>query len=266
MTRILFICQGNTCRSPIAEVIARSVFGPNHFVASAGTETADGEPAAWHVVTVAKEMRFDLSSHRTRSIDSFNLSDFDLLVPMDEGIKSALVVPTSVRLEQLDIDDPYGKPLEHYRATARLIERNVRRLYAVDTLFRLTTTTPPRGSHALGVVVRAAKEFEKETASIVKNWCGKSNAEKLPLGTLAVTLKRKAARSPQPNAQTMRHLAAVMNQVNKAWVQLKHKDDPPLPELIEVAKLIIKGFDLAAASGLPNLPPQPTRRGTLGRR
>lgn len=260
----MFVCQGNTCRSPVAEVIARRVFGPNHFVASAGTETADGEPAARHAITVAKEMRLDLSLHRTRSIDSFNLSDFDMLVPMDGRITIALVVPTSVRLEQLDIDDPYGKPLEHYRTTARLIERNVRRLYAVDALFRLTTT-PPRGSHALGVVVRAAKEFEKETAQIVKNWCGKSNAGKLPLGTLAVTLGRKAAESSQPNAQTMRHLAAVMKEVNKAWVQLKHKDDPPLLELIDAAELIVKGFDLAAASGPPDLPLQPTRRRTLAR-
>lgn len=246
MTRILFVCQGNTCRGPVAEVIARRVFGSNHFLASAGTETAEGEPAARHAITVAKEMRLDLASHRTRSIDSFNLSDFDILVPMDHRITPALVVPSSVRLEQFDIDDPYGKLLEQYRATARTIERNVRRLYAADTLSRLTTAEPPRGSHALGVVLRAAREFEKETAPIVKNWCGKSNAEKLPLGTLAGTLRRKAAKSSEPNSQTMRDLAAVMEEVNKAWVQLKHRDDPPLPELIHAAKLIIKGFDLVA--------------------
>lgn len=259
MTRILFVCQGNTCRSPLAEVIARHVFGPNHSLASAGTETAEGEPPARYAMAVAKEMGLDLTSHRTRSIDSYNLSDFDVLVPMDRRITTMLAVPSSVRLEQFDIDDPYGKPLEQYRATARTIQRNVRRLYAADSLFRLASAKPPRGSHALGVVVRAAKEFEKETALIVKTWRGKPEAEKLPLGRLARALERKAARSSEPNAPTMRDLAAIMEEVNKAWIQLKHRDDPPLPDLIHAAKLIIKGFDLVAAIGPPSLPLRPRR-------
>lgn len=189
MTRVLFICQGNTCRSPIAEAVAARVFGPNHFVASAGIETAEGSPAARHAITIAEEMGLDLRSHRTRSIDSFELPNFDILVPMDCHVASALQVPPGVRIEKLEVKDPYGKPIDVYRATGHLVQRNVRRLYATDTLHRLTSSAPPQGSHALGVVVRAAKEFEKETASIVKFWCPTSNIEKLPLGKLAATLK-----------------------------------------------------------------------------
>ncbi len=252
MTKILFICQGNTCRSPMTEVIASRIFGLNHVVASTGIETASGSPAARHAIAVAKEMRLDLASHRTRSIESFDLAGFDILVPMDELVASTLHVPAGVRLEKFDICDPYGKPLDAYRTTARVIQRNIRRLYASDTLVRLTSTDPPQGSHALGVVVRAAKEFEKETASIVKFWCPSSKTDTLPLGKLAVVLKRNATKASPPKNQILLELAGIMEQVNKSWVQLKHRDDPPIPELVAATELVIKGFDHIAAIGPPN--------------
>jgi hypothetical protein len=218
--------------------------------ASAGIETASGSTAARHAITVAKEMRFNLASHRTRSIESFDLAKFDIVVPMDEWVASTLKVPAGVRLEKFDICDPCGKPLEAYRAAARKIQRSVRRLYAGDALARLTSTDPPRGSHALGVFLRTAKEFEKETKLIVRFWCPSSRIG-VPLGTLAFVLKNNATNVSRPNNKKLLMLAGIMDQVNKSWVDLKHLDDPPIPELVAATQLIIKGFDRIAAIGTP---------------
>src|SRR5688572_18796618 len=124
-------------------------------------------------------------------------------------------------------------------------------LYASDTLNRLCSPAPPKGSHALGVVVRAAKEFEKETSAVIRYWCPNAKAEKQPLGQLATILRRNAVKSSHPNPQALLDLAGVMAKTNKSWVQLKHRDDPPLPELIGATKLILSGFELLDVSGPP---------------
>jgi protein-tyrosine-phosphatase len=80
MSRVLFICSGNTCRSPMAEAVAKRIFGPSHKIVSAGAETGSGLPIARHAVTAMSEMKIDISKYRTVDFADLDLADFDLIV------------------------------------------------------------------------------------------------------------------------------------------------------------------------------------------
>lgn len=125
MTRLLFICTGNTCRSALAEGIARARLGPESGVTaqSAGLYALDGAPATPHALTVAAEAGVDLSEHRARSADREILDGVDRIYVMTrqqaEALGRAGVAAVS-RLSLLDpagedIADPYGGDVDAYR-------------------------------------------------------------------------------------------------------------------------------------------------------
>ena len=71
MDHIIFICTGNTCRSPMAEGLFRAHGGEEQTglaAASAGLFTQDGLPASDNAVTAAKELGADISAHRSRML------------------------------------------------------------------------------------------------------------------------------------------------------------------------------------------------------
>ena len=75
--RLLFVCYGNICRSPMAEGIARKRLGPSAEVASAGIG-ATGGPASEEAVLVMKLVYgVDISSHVARPVGAFDLGAFD---------------------------------------------------------------------------------------------------------------------------------------------------------------------------------------------
>ncbi|HXV13858.1 MAG TPA: low molecular weight protein arginine phosphatase [Candidatus Krumholzibacteria bacterium] len=86
MKRILFVCSGNTCRSPLAEAIAGRMLparvGFDVEVASAGTSALEGSPASTLSVEVASAHGLDLSSHRARIVDRAMVREADLIVTM----------------------------------------------------------------------------------------------------------------------------------------------------------------------------------------
>jgi protein-tyrosine-phosphatase len=83
---LLFVCTGNTCRSPMAEGIARRELerrGWTHVrVASAGLAAHDGDPASREAVVVGSRNGVDLSAHRSRSIDGEMVEWADLILAM----------------------------------------------------------------------------------------------------------------------------------------------------------------------------------------
>ena len=115
--RLLFVCIGNTCRSPLAAAVASALLGACVHAASAGiTET--GRPAASDAVAVLQE-RFgiDLSMHRSRHLDEVTLTVFDVLIALDPIVYAPLrercpVPPPEILL--WPVHDPYREGLDAY--------------------------------------------------------------------------------------------------------------------------------------------------------
>ncbi|HEY8909480.1 MAG TPA: low molecular weight protein arginine phosphatase [Desulfosporosinus sp.] len=130
--KLLFICTGNTCRSPMAEGLAREMFGEAIEVSSAGMEAWEGEPASSHALKVLLEQNLDLSKHRSRRISSELLADADWIIPMTKAQEAGLrrFFPQFVHKTRClgdwgdnnrEIQDPWGGSLEAYRQTAQEI-------------------------------------------------------------------------------------------------------------------------------------------------
>ena len=124
MKRILMVCLGNICRSPLAEGIMQSKVNPDEvFVDSAGT-------AAYHVgelpdprsIEVARKYGIDLTSQRARKFTSKDFSNFDMIYAMDQHnyqnivslakdkseAKKVKMILNEVHLQQnLSVPDPY---------------------------------------------------------------------------------------------------------------------------------------------------------------
>jgi protein-tyrosine phosphatase len=94
MQRILFVCLGNICRSPLAEGIARSIIERKGYafeVDSAGTSAYHiGEPPCPNSVRVASENGIDISSLRARVVKDEDKTRFDIIVALDRSNKAAL--------------------------------------------------------------------------------------------------------------------------------------------------------------------------------
>ena len=119
MTRILFVCMGNICRSPTVEAVARVEFARAGVVAhveSAGTEDYHiGQPADRRSIAVALAHGYPLAAHRARQLRSADFHAFDHVFAMDQINLRAMqafrprdggVEPT-LFLGDADLPDPY---------------------------------------------------------------------------------------------------------------------------------------------------------------
>lgn len=134
--KLLFVCSGNTCRSPMAEGIARNMFGTNAHVESAGTHPYGSEhPTVNAVKTMRDKFGIDISSHRSRNVKEVHIEDFDYIVPMDDNVHGDLKRGFSSLGEKLmpswNIEDPNGGDLGTYEETAAKIEKHVEELSTV---------------------------------------------------------------------------------------------------------------------------------------
>jgi len=132
--KVLFVCSGNTCRSPLAEAFARHYLGhtgdAGWTVASAGLSAATGSSASALAVTVAGEFGLDLSGHRARQLTGEMLDSADLVLAMTAGHKARLLeqkphlagkvylVKEYISGMSEDVADPFGGDLAVYRAVA----------------------------------------------------------------------------------------------------------------------------------------------------
>src|SRR5262249_36861310 len=139
---ILFVCTGNTCRSPLAQALCIRMLAdrlgcepadlPGHgfFVQSAGLAAMIGAEATAEAVAVARELGADLSGHKSQPLTLDLLAQTDFLFAMTQAhlhMLAALDLPQRPILSLLsggeDIADPIGCSPEVYRECARQIRK-----------------------------------------------------------------------------------------------------------------------------------------------
>jgi len=138
--RILFVCLGNICRSPLAEVVVRAAAEKRslhqyHFESAGTGNWHVGGPADSRSAAKARDHGLDLSAHRAQQITVRNCNNWDWLVAMDADNRGELLgmgVPESQLLMMrqfenspyiADVPDPYyGGPDGFEHAYQMLME------------------------------------------------------------------------------------------------------------------------------------------------
>ncbi len=143
MATILFVCTGNVCRSPMAvgllqHRLAKEELADRYRVFSAGVWALDGKPASESAVAVMAERGIDITRHIAHTINADDMAQADLILAMAREQQQMLCNTwpqyawKTHRLGDLagrrrDIDDPYHRPLEAYRACADIIAESIDR-------------------------------------------------------------------------------------------------------------------------------------------
>ena len=135
--KIIFVCTGNTCRSPMAAALAAQIFAESGLdveIFSAGVSAVKGQPASLHAIQVMKDSGLCLQSHKASDICGEALESAGLVLTMTASHRAILLSDYPAAEGKIftlagyagdtqDVADPFGGRLEEYRACATQIRR-----------------------------------------------------------------------------------------------------------------------------------------------
>jgi protein-tyrosine phosphatase len=140
--KILLVCMGNICRSPMAEAVVGHMLkleglAANTTIDSAGTHDFNiGLPPDPRARQAALQRGYDMTGMRARQVQSADFADFDMILAMDRRNlaalesccpaqhrhKLALFLGYAAGIDADEVPDPYGEPQEGFEHVLDLIE------------------------------------------------------------------------------------------------------------------------------------------------
>jgi glycine hydroxymethyltransferase len=165
--RLLFVCTGNVCRSPMAEGIARELTrdDPAIQVQSAGIGAASGQTPSTHSVHVMDELDIDISRLRSKPITRDIVDQSDIILVMTYGHLDSMLMlypqaaektflirefEENLPLDEREVDDPIGQSEAVYRRTRDQIYHATEAALLALRKHKPSTPTPATAAPATG--------------------------------------------------------------------------------------------------------------------
>jgi protein-tyrosine phosphatase len=144
---ILFVCTGNTCRSPMAEAYFRYLIKKNDIkditVSSAGTYAGNGESASPFAIKTLQKYEITLKEHKSSAIGREMIDKADLIIAMTASHRNRIGMICPEKLEKIkllneynaggDVGDPFGGGQDIYESCFNSMRA------ALDNLFDTLT-------------------------------------------------------------------------------------------------------------------------------
>lgn len=147
MKKIMFVCTGNVCRSPMAQYyfnqkIAEQNLGDKFIAYSCGINANIKQKATPNAIDAIKSYGVDMSSHQATRLENSNIFECDLIITLTDFHKR-LIETTYPKLKEkvytlkgfvepnakyIDIDDPWGLDIDVYKKCAKEITTYVDKL------------------------------------------------------------------------------------------------------------------------------------------
>ncbi len=130
--RIIFVCTGNTCRSPMAEMAAK-YFIKGHEFSSAGLYAFEGSPISAKAIQAMENAGIPYEERLSANLRPGDVEEADIILTMTEAMKAYIPSEKVFTLkeyvgEQGDVVDPYGGSLQDYENCLDEIIRCIKKL------------------------------------------------------------------------------------------------------------------------------------------